>query len=117
MIQGINSAFTGLLAQSKKLDTTAENLSNINTNKYKEKNLAFEEGKNGEISTKIQTNESQGPLILEEETEGQHLVEKSNVDMAKQMINLIESGRAFEANIKTIQSEDELIGTLLDIVK
>ena len=43
------------------------------------------------------------------------LVETSNVDLARQSVNMIETSRAFEANTVTIRTQDQMLGTLLDM--
>lgn len=42
-------------------------------------------------------------------------LEQSNVDIGRQMVNLIQSQHGFSAQIKTIQTADEMLGALLDI--
>jgi len=48
----------------------------------------------------------------------QGFVEASNVNPIKEMVEMIEVNRAYEANQKTIQSEDTMLGKLInDVVK
>ena len=42
-------------------------------------------------------------------------LEQSNVDMAKEIIDTILIQRGFQSNLKVIQTEDEMLGSLLDI--
>lgn len=42
-------------------------------------------------------------------------LQASGTDIATEMVNLITGQRAFEANAKVIQTEDEMIGTVVDI--
>lgn len=42
-------------------------------------------------------------------------LEQSNVDIGSQMVNLIQSQHGFSAQVKTIQTADEMLGALLDI--
>lgn len=42
-------------------------------------------------------------------------LEGSNVDLATEMVDQIVNQRAFEANLKPIQTADEMLGTLLDL--
>lgn len=42
-------------------------------------------------------------------------IEQSNVDIGRQMVNLIQSQHGFNAQIKTIQTADEMLGAVLDI--
>jgi len=54
-------------------------------------------------------------MLYEPMQEGQVLVEKSNVDLAEELPRLMIDRRAFQANIKTIQAQDDMLGSLLDI--
>lgn len=42
-------------------------------------------------------------------------LEASNVDIAEQMVNLIQNKTGFSAQVKTIQAADEMLGSILDI--
>jgi flagellar basal-body rod protein FlgG len=46
----------------------------------------------------------------------QGFVEASNVDVVTEMVQMIEVNRAYEANQKVIQSEDSMLGTLINQV-
>jgi flagellar basal-body rod protein FlgG len=46
----------------------------------------------------------------------QGFVEASNVDPVMEMVQMIEVNRAYEANQKTIQAEDSMLGTLINQV-
>lgn len=45
-----------------------------------------------------------------------HALEHSNVDMAREITGSIPLQRGYEANLKVIQTEDEMLGSLLDIM-
>ncbi len=62
--------------------------------------------------TKIET---PGPLVYEQTKEGSTLVEKSNVDLTEEMPQMLINRRMYQANIKAIQIQDEMLGSLLDI--
>ena len=40
----------------------------------------------------------------------------SGTDLAREMVNMIIGQRSFEANIKTVQTADEMLGTIFDVV-
>lgn len=42
-------------------------------------------------------------------------LEQSNVDVAKEIIDTILIQKGFQANLKVIKTEDEMLGSLLDI--
>ena len=43
-------------------------------------------------------------------------LQSSGTDIAREMVNMILGQRSFEANIKTVQTGDEMLGSILDIV-
>jgi flagellar basal-body rod protein FlgC len=51
-------------------------------------------------------------------TENGKTVEKetSNVDLAEEIPNLMVTKRAYQANLKTIETQDEMLGSLLDTI-
>jgi flagellar basal-body rod protein FlgC len=42
--------------------------------------------------------------------------ETSNVDLAKEIPDLMLTKRAYQANLKTIETQDEMLGSLLDTI-
>lgn len=61
-------------------------------------------------------NDISGPAYVAEGSERpkmmQGYVETSNVNVVEEMVKMIEVNRAYEANQKTIQSEDAMMSTL-----
>jgi flagellar basal-body rod protein FlgC len=117
MISAIYSALSGLVAFEKKIGVTANNVANVNTDGFKKSRVTLEESQPQGVQAKIQQINTPGPLALEQTPEGESLVEKSNVDISEEMANLIVGQRFYEANLRTLKTEDERLGSLLDIVK
>ena len=71
------------------------------------------------LSLWYETKESGPPMILAEEARSkvlQGFVEASNVDPVVEMVRMIEVNRAYEANQKVIQTEESMLGTLINQV-
>ncbi len=115
MIPRIASSLSGLIAQERKVATTAHNVANVDTDGFKKSRLLLEEGPRGGVSTRSETVNSPGPLAVEQTAAGERLVEQSNVDLAEEMPSLVLARRAYQANVKVVQTEDEMLGALLDI--
>jgi flagellar basal-body rod protein FlgG len=47
----------------------------------------------------------------------QGFLEDSNVDLASEMVDQITAEAGFKANVKTLQTADEMLGTIIDIVE
>ncbi len=115
MISGIHSALSGLQAFQKKVDTIANNTANVATDGFKKSRVTLEEQQPQGVAAKVEKIEDPGPVVLEQTPAGETLVEKSNVELTEELPNLMLSRRFFQANLKTIQAEDEMLGSLLDI--
>ena len=115
MISGIHSALSGLLAIQKKVDSTANNVANVNTDGYKKTRVTLHEQEPQGVKAEVQQINTPGPMVYEQTPEGETLVEKSNVELSEELPSMMLSRRLFQANLKTVQIEDEMLGSLLDI--
>ena len=114
MISGINSALSGLLAFQKKVDSIANNTANVYTPGYKKTRVTLASQEPQGVTANVQKIETPGPLALEQTSDGEQLVEQSNVELSEELPNLMLSRRFFQANLKVIQTADEMLGSLLD---
>lgn len=115
MIKGIYSSLSALFGFQKKVDAIAHNTANVNTDGFKHSQVHLEESAPLGVKATVRTIDTPGPTVLEQTPEGQQLVEKSNVDLSREIPNLMMSRRFYQANLKTIKVEDEMLGSLLDI--
>lgn len=116
MISGIYSGVSALKAIATKTQSVANNTANINTDGYKKTRVTLKEGAPQQgVTADIHKIETPGPLVYEQTQKGVVQVEKSNVDIAEEIPQLLLSRRNYQANLKTIQVEDEMLGMLLDI--
>jgi len=72
-------------------------------------NLYLETAESGAAATGSPGSNGLGPVIS-------NALEHSNVDMAREITGTIPLQRGYEANLKVIQTEDEMLGSLLDIM-
>ena len=115
MSEAINTALSALGATLRKLDVTANNIANANTQDFKKSRASFEETAPAGVKVTISRVETPGTPLPPDEVIGEGH-EMSNVSMEEELVDLITTQHAFAANIKTIQTEDEMQGTLLDII-
>ena len=99
-----------------KLGGTADNIANVNTDEFKKSRLTLKEGTNGDVQVDI--NRINTPGHRYQELEGDRLVEKesSNVDLEEELPEMMVTQRTYEANLKVLQTRDEILGSLLDIM-
>jgi len=115
MIHALDPSLSALRALGKKMEVTANNISNVNTFGFKKSRALFQEASPSGVMVSIsQVNTPGSPLPPEDGAKGAQ--ESSNVEVEEEMVNLITTKHAYAANLKSLQAEDEILGTLLDIV-
>ena len=116
MIPSVNSAISALQAYKTKLGVTAENIANVNTDEFKKKSRAtLKEGVNGDVQVDIKRVNTPGRPY--QKREGDQLIEKegSNVNLEEEVPDMMVIQRTYEANLKVLQTQNDMLGTLLDI--
>ena len=63
----------------------------------------------------VQKDSSAGPARLKNTGYGPALAELSNVDLGEKTVSQIVAQRGFEANLRTLQTADNMLGSILDI--
>lgn len=116
MLSGISSGLSALKAIQTRTQSTANNTANINTDGFKKTRVTMVEAGTQGVTAQVQRVETPGAMVYESTQAGEVLVEKSNVDLTEELPQMIIDRRAFQANIKTIKAQDEMLGSLLDIM-
>ena len=114
MISGLSSTLSALQAHDRKMAVNANNIANVNTNGFKRDRAVLAEGRPGDVRVTLHTDTSpapQDPLAPDAPGVAKEL---SNVDLADEITGMIPTEIGYKANLKTIRTRDEMIGTLLD---
>jgi flagellar basal body rod protein FlgG len=106
-------ARTALDAFGKKVDVTANNLANVNTEGFKKSRATLQEGEPSGVIVSISKVDAPGPLIPADNG-SEEMLESSNVDIAGEVVDLTITQHAYQANLKTLETEDEMLGSLFD---
>ena len=116
MISALNSTVSALRAFVTKLGVTADNIANVNTDGFKKNRATLQEDQNGGVRVEIRRDNSPG--FRYDAVENGEKVEKetSNVDLTEEIPELMMTKRAYQANLKTIETQDEMLGSLLDTI-
>jgi flagellar hook protein FlgE len=89
---------TGLNAAQLRLDSAAHNVANLNTEGFKRQTVTQEElPHQGGTRASVGRSDQEG-VVLEQE-----------------LVDQISAAYAYKANLKTVQTQDEVLGTLLDM--
>ncbi|MDR3045318.1 MAG: flagellar basal body protein [Desulfovibrio sp.] len=135
MIEGFGTSLGALDAFGTSMAVTANNVANMNTDEFRASDVRLQTGP-PEQGGQVQNGQEQGVQVAEirqSTTEGplrmdlrrvvhedgsvsveQGIVEGSNTDVAKEMVNMITDQRAFEANAAVVRARDEMTGILVD---
>ena len=115
MISAVNSALSGLQAFGTKMNSNANNIANVSSEGYKKSRVTLENRAPQGVQASVETVDSPGAMRLEETNNGSELVELSNVDLAEELPESQTNARFYQANMKTLQSADEMTESLINI--
>lgn len=109
-----NAAISGLQAASLKLRVSANNVANANTDGYQRQQVTTQAGTYGvEVKVeKVSTVESANSVQATGELRPDA---PSNVDVAEELLEMKAAQNLFEANLKTLNTNDNMLGRILDI--
>ena len=113
MSEAFNTALSALGALLRKMDVTANNIANSETNNFKKSRVEMEDVYPSGVKVSISQVNTPGDILPPDEKGVSQ--ESSNVNLAEELVNLIVTQHDFSANIKTIQTKDEMEKQLIDI--
>lgn len=105
-----------LNAFGARLNVQANNIANVNTDGFKKSRTDMKDVAPEGVRNTYQQIDTPGGVRIEETEQGSKAVETSNVEIAEEMPQMMVSQRGFEANLATVRTKDQMLGTLIDIV-
>ena len=115
MISATQSALSGLKAITTRLNSNANNVANISTENFKRTRVLLSDEQPGGVKTNVEKVNTPGSKIYQETNSGTELVELSNVDLADELPDMMLNTTFYKANLRTIQTTEEMYGSLLDL--
>lgn len=141
IFNSVNISTTALTAEKTRIDIIAKNMANVNTTRstggmpYRRQMVVFEENKSQPFSeylskynkkyngggvkiSKIVEDDSPFKLVYEPghpDSDENGYVKMPNVDVIKEMIDLISAQRSYDANITAINASKSMLTKALDI--
>ena len=116
MISNVSGNVSALQAFSKQMSVSANNVANSLSDDFKKSRAINTEGENGQVESTITKIDTPGPLVEDPLSETGELKELSNTDIAEEMTNQIMAQNGFDANAKVIQTHEETLGTIIDMM-
>lgn len=117
MVNSIKNNLSALNAFSKQMMVSSNNVANTLTQDYKKSRAINSQGTKNQVTTTITQINTNSPLVQNPLDETSELIELSNTDITEEMTNQIIIEQGFKANSKVISTNNELIGTIINIIK
>ena len=116
MISSVSSTLSALKAFDKKMNVSANNVANVETEEFKKSRATLVEGPESSVKVEITKQDNPGPTVVEVKDGQIKEKEMSNVDLTEEFSQSIIAQRGYDANLKTIRTQDEMLNSVLDIV-
>jgi flagellar hook protein FlgE len=115
MIYAANNSLSALTAFVKKMNVTANNIANALTDQFKKSRVTMEENSPSGVKAVVDRVTTPG-FPKETLQDGKSMtVESSNVDLTEELPEMVITKTAYQANLKTLKTQDDMMGALLDI--
>ena len=113
MISAYQTAASALQAYGMKINANANNIANSQIRGYKRTNVSLATQPQGGVEATVTSVNAQGPTTSQATSSG---LEQSNVDLVSELTDMTMNTDAYKANLKTIQTADQMSKSLLDIM-
>ena len=115
-------AVSGMGVQSKRIEASAENISNVDTPGYKRKVLVPEAKTSGDAFAALTVQLDQSPGEVEHNpshplADENGFVTMSNVSLVTEMADMREANRTYEANLNAFKQARTMYQSLLDVLR
>ena len=115
MIPAYQSALTGLQAFSTKLQSNGNNIANTNTTGFKKTMVTNANVTPQGVKAQVNKVSTPGTSVFQETDAGMELVELSNVDLGTELVDMNLNSTMYKANLKTIETVNDMTGALLNL--
>ena len=113
MSLSLDTNISALNALATHQQVTANNIANSDSKEFKKSAAVLEEGSTGTVSTKTQRVNTPGVMINQPDGS---LEELSNVDLGQELVNMIPTQHAYQANLKALQANQEMEDNVLNLI-
>lgn len=109
----VNNNISALNALATKQAVSSNNVANVESVKFKKSTVLLEEGQTGTVSSRIQPVNTPGVMINQPDGS---LEELSNVDLGQELVGMIPTQHGYQANLKALQTDEEMKDSILDLL-
>jgi len=115
MISAYQSGLSALQAFGTKIQSNSNNIANANTEGFKKTRVTLAETAPQGVKANVEKVTTPGTTLFQETGTGMDLVELSNVELSSEIPEMNLNSRFYQANLKTIETVNDMTGTLLDL--
>lgn len=115
MISAYNTALSALQSYGTKLNSNSNNIANANTEGFKRTRVTNASTTPAGVAAQVEKINTPGAVSFEETSSGYDKVELSNVDLGVEIPDMNLNSTMYKANLKTIETVNEMTGELLKI--
>ena len=108
----LESAISGIVAQSTRLSVSAHNVANMQTDEFRASRTVLEAKGGGGVEARVETVDARGPTIVEPNGERR---EASNVSLEYEIGQQILAEHGLRASVRTLRVISESLGSILDL--
>ena len=109
------TALSGLQAFSTRIQANGNNIANADTNGFKKTRITNVAVAPLGVAAQADKISTPGTSVLQQTGAEMELVEFSNVDVATEIVDMDLNSTLYKANLKTIETANEMTGTLLHL--
>ncbi len=116
MTFSINTSLSAMVAFGKKMGVHANNIANMNTEGFRKSRAVLKEGADQTVTVEIDRNDASNYPASKTSQNANPDNESNDVDVATEIVGTIISQKGYEANSVVIKTEEEMTGTILDLL-
>lgn len=114
----LGSTISALRGLGIRLKVSSDNVANFLSEGYKKKVVTLNEGPQGTVIADIEKGETLGYQMVDKGPSGGMIIrELSNVALEEEIPQTMITRRSYEANLKMVETKDEMLGDIIDIIK
>ena len=115
-ISSLGSGLSGMIANAKALDSSANNIANSSTNGYRPEVANFEERSPNGVTVNIsQAGAAAASGATASSSSSSSSEAPSGTDLTSDTVNSIQYANAFKLNAQVVKTADQVLGTLVDL--
>lgn len=115
MMVGMRSALSGLQAFASTVESSANNVANMQTEGFKRTRVTLAAQTPYGVRAITERDETPGPHTVELTAGGMEMIELSNVDVGVEFAETLSNVQGYKANVNSVRASDNMIRTVLSI--